>query len=313
MKQKKTNQSQIGLVFQALPERTGYRGFSTEDGGFESISPGVLQLTPPMVAQLSPHAVAFRYPSGVEQSHSNVGWLVNICGDPEEYSEALDYLAGLLERSPFPILNKPERVLAVRRDRLAATLAASTDVQTLPTLRFFADDRSLFRTRFELAGVTYPVMVQVAGERYGHKSVVIRSEDDWDQIFLIPWGDRWVYLSQLPQADRPRWVRMIASPYGSYVSGVSEGEPSRDDQAQANRIGQTVHSATGLDFAQVDVLLDDQGNGFVLDVSAAPEMRSDPAHPPYQRKALRDAERDIWRRLREITGLPLKMQLIHKL
>lgn len=313
MGQRILNDRKIGLVFQALPERTGYRGYSTEVGGFEVASPGVLQLTPPMVAQLNPSAAILRYPSEREQTHSNVGWLVNICGDPEEYGHALEYLAGLLERSSFPILNSPERVLAVRRDRLTATLAASTDLQALPTLRFFADDRALFRIHFERAGMTYPVMVQVAGERYGHKSVVIRSDDDWDQIFLIPWGDRWVYLGQLPQADRLRRLRMIATPYGSYVTGVMDGEPSHDDQAQVDRIGKSVHSATGLDFAQIEVLFDDQGRGFVLDISAAPEMRPDPAHQPYQRKALRDAERDIWRRLREITGLPLKMQLIHKL
>ena len=313
LKQNNMNRGRLGLVFQAFPERTGYLGFSTDEGGFEVVSPGVFQLTAPMISQLTAHAAVFRYPSGVDQSHSNVGWLVNICGDPEEYGEALEYLGGLLAKSHFPTLNKPEQVLAVRRDRLASTLGQSNDVQTLRTVRFFADDRDLFRKHFEQADMSYPVMVQVAGERYGHKSVVIRSDGDWDQIFSIPWGDRWVYLSQLPRSNTLRRIRVIVTPYGCYVTGVSDGELSREAQAQANRIGKNVRSTTGLDFAQVEVLLDEQGHGFVLDISAAPEMRPDPSHLPYQRKALRDVERDMWRKLREFTGLPLKMQLIHKL
>ena len=50
LKQSKMNRGRFGLVFQAFPERTGYLGFSTDEGGFEVVSPGVFQLTAPMIS-----------------------------------------------------------------------------------------------------------------------------------------------------------------------------------------------------------------------------------------------------------------------
>jgi glutathione synthase/RimK-type ligase-like ATP-grasp enzyme len=129
--------------------------------------------------------------------------LVNYIADADTSPVALRMLCGILDELRSGCFNHPAAVLDTGRDRVAAKLAGIPGLHVPRTIRRRIAEPAELVAALEAEGITYPVIVRIAGIHGGKTTVRIdRADDVASALRGIPWGGRDVYATEyVPYAD----------------------------------------------------------------------------------------------------------------
>lgn len=125
------------------------------------------------------------------------GPLVNYIADADSHSRTLAKVEKLVEHlgNP-PCFNPPKAVTRTRRDNLAVLLQGIRGVSMPRTLRIEPKHPREFAEAARAAGLSYPLIVRLAGTHNGISMVRIESPKGWDAVHALPWQGGAVYLTE---------------------------------------------------------------------------------------------------------------------
>ena len=218
------------------------------------------------------------FPPGAGAALNRSAWIVNMCADADEYSNALGWLAGLDAARTVPIFNHPKSILETRRDTIADRLGGIEGLIVPKCLRFTPEMPPDFQTAFREGGFHYPVLLRPTSSQTGQNLLKIDSADDWDQIYKIPWPGQTMFMTQfvdfaeaqgsyikirIAMVGRTHMVRHIKFDAGwkvhntedaaSYVQRELELIEHLEGSATLHRIVQEVQRRIPLDFWGLDL------------------------------------------------------------
>lgn len=185
-----------GLIFRAIPDNGKVQIVSNGKNAVKPAWPNCTVLPPEFHKELEAHANTLWYPQGINSTHSNVRWIVNMCADADEYASALRALSEMVAGTNVPVFNHPKAVAETRRDLTSQRLQGIPNLIVPNCVRFLADAPERFREVFEENNFEYPVLVRPGASQTGHNLVKIDSADDWGKVHTIPWGGRHLYMTQ---------------------------------------------------------------------------------------------------------------------
>lgn len=121
---------------------------------------------------------------------------INMLADADIYPLALEQAAGFVEEMKVPCFNHPRAVQRITRDGVYRQLRDIPGLHVPVTVRVRAQTLDALRAAMVSAGITYPVLVRMAGDHSGVSTVKVDGDGAWDAIHPLPWGGRDVYLTQ---------------------------------------------------------------------------------------------------------------------
>ena len=114
--------SKRGLIFRAIPDSRKVRIVPNDKGGVQAVWPNCSVLPPDIFKELEGRANTLWFPRKGKFTQKNVGWIVNMCADADEYASALKALEDLVEGANVPVFNHPKAVAMTRRDIISKRL-----------------------------------------------------------------------------------------------------------------------------------------------------------------------------------------------
>jgi hypothetical protein len=124
------------------------------------------------------------------------GPLVNYIADPDSHGNALVKAVALVEQLGRPCFNPPRLVARTQRDEVARRLTGIPGLRVPATVRLTPTHPRDFPAAVETHGLSYPVIVRLAGDHGGVSMVRIDGPSGWDAVFGLAWGGRAVYLTE---------------------------------------------------------------------------------------------------------------------
>lgn len=121
---------------------------------------------------------------------------INFMADADMYKAALRQASAFVQQLAVPCFNHPDAVAATGRDAVARALAGIEGVHMPVTVKVRADRLAQLHAAMDEAGISYPVLVRMAGDHNGASTVRVHDASDWEAINPLPWGGRDVYLTQ---------------------------------------------------------------------------------------------------------------------
>jgi glutathione synthase/RimK-type ligase-like ATP-grasp enzyme len=132
------------------------------------------------------------------------GPVVNYIADTDSHSRTLEKVQKLLERMGNPpCFNPPEAVRRTRRDRLAELLQGIAGVSMPRTIRMEPKHPREFAEAARTAGLSYPLIVRLAGTHNGISMVRMEDSKGWDAVHALPWQGGAVYLTEFVDCRDP--------------------------------------------------------------------------------------------------------------
>lgn len=123
--------------------------------------------------------------------------LVNFTAEPDTCGGALGILRDAVEAGGIACFNHPAAVLDSTRDAVAMKLAGVPGLQVPRTIRVRPVQPLDVAEAAEAAGLTWPVIVRVAGTHAGATTIRIdRREDVRDAMKRMPWGGHELYVTE---------------------------------------------------------------------------------------------------------------------
>lgn len=122
--------------------------------------------------------------------------LVNHIGDYDSCAEGLRLAEALRARSRLPCFNLPKNVARATRDGVSRMLSDVDGVLMPRTLRLQPTSPQEILASAATAGLSFPLIMRIAGDHGGRSMVRIESADDLAPIHSLPWGGRTVYLTE---------------------------------------------------------------------------------------------------------------------
>ena len=122
--------------------------------------------------------------------------LVNYIADPDSHETALKQAINIVTQTGRPCFNDPRKVIETRRDQIAEKFAGIPGLNTPRTVHIKPTHPRDFQNAAAEHGLKFPVIVRLAGDHGGVSTIRIDSPNDWDGIFVLPWGGRAVYLTE---------------------------------------------------------------------------------------------------------------------
>jgi len=225
------------------------------------------------------------------------GGLINYIADPDSHGNALAKAGRIADSVSRPCFNPPRLVAETRRDQVADRLSAIDGLRVPRTVRLAPKHPRDFVEAMRAHGLSYPVIVRLAGDHGGVSTVRVERPDGWDAIHQLPWGGRSVYLTEfvdyrdadgLFRKHRIAMVRgrgllrhvIIGSTWLLHRSERLEGARYVDEEDQRLRrfedeaLGnirptlQRIHEKIGLDYYGIDCHLADDGTLTLFEVNA---------------------------------------------
>lgn len=129
--------------------------------------------------------------------------LVNYIADPDSHETALKQAINIVEQTGRPCFNDPRKVIVTRRDQIAERLADVPGLNTPRTVRITPAHPRDFQQAADEHQLQFPLIVRLAGDHGGISTIRIDTSNDWDGIFVLPWGGRAVYLTEFSDFHDP--------------------------------------------------------------------------------------------------------------
>jgi len=236
------------------------------------------------------------------------GPLVNYIADPDSHGNALAKAVALVDRLGRPCFNPPRLVVRTQRDEVARRLAGIPGLRVPATLRLTPAHPRDFPAAVASQGLSYPVIVRLAGDHGGVSMVRVDGPDGWDAVFQLPWGGRAVYLTEffdyrdpdgLYRKHRIALVRglplarhvIIGRDWLLHVSKRIDEPRFLDEEIGRLRAFDTValpairstlaeiHKRIGLDYFGIDCHLADDGTLTLFEANATMNILFSPPSP----------------------------------
>ena len=319
---------------EAVPDDLSVRLAPRKQGGPIVIWPGRTVLTSQMRQRLADRADEYWFPNGGFGDLKGYSWAINLLGDPDRYSQALEFLSQELGIKGKSVFNPPDIILRTRRDRVWKELQHIENLVAPRCERFLAPHPNRFTEVFEQYAFEYPVLIRPEGSQTGKHLIRIDSRQDWDKVHSVPLGGRYVFMTQwvdfrisentwpkLRLSITPGKVRLRHILYGNtwMVHSMERDAETAErelevllkaDQWEAlQKLGKEIHKALPLDFFGVDigwksddefVLFEANANMTILSVRGMPQHR----RADYMANLMR-IEADVWGALEAVAG-PLR-------
>lgn len=183
-----------GLIFEALPADRNVRVRVGENGRPVYVWPNRLSLPPKVMKGAAAKAMRFLYPPKEPISFDHVPWIINLCGDADDYAYAMVALAQTFPGTP--IFNHPDGILRTRRDRAASLLEGVDGLDVPSCVRLYPKTLSDFEATFHKSALRYPVLVRPERSQTGKDVVKIDSPLQWRELEGMRWSGRAFYMTQ---------------------------------------------------------------------------------------------------------------------
>ena len=139
-----------------------------------------------MLPYLSPtrFSLAVRYlePGGAETAELAPGPVLNHVAEPDSCSEALGMVERIVAKSGRPCFNHPIAIGRTTRDEVSRALSGIEGLKVPKTIRVHERSGAELRNAIVRAGLTFPVLMRVAGF---HLGMSLMKVDTPDQIELV--------------------------------------------------------------------------------------------------------------------------------
>jgi len=135
------------------------------------------------------------------------GALLNHVADPDICSGALELIEQIVSKIARPCFNAPAAVTRSTRDQVARSLAGIPDLIVPKTIRIPGGSPDEVIAAAQEAGLTFPVLVRVAGAHGGLEMVRIDKPENAGQIAELKSGKKPLYVTEF---------RDFVSPDGLY-------------------------------------------------------------------------------------------------
>jgi hypothetical protein len=329
----KTNE---GILFSAIPsDHQITTHLKTDKLTPTVVWPGRTILTAEMKRVLAKKSKEIWHSTNSETRISTKKWIINKLADPDRYPHALKFLAEKTAASETKVFNHPTAVLGTRRDKIWRNLLGIQHLTTPKCVRFRATHPSHFQDAFRSGGFEYPVLIRPSGSQTGQNLLSIRSENEWDKIFSIPWGGRNIFMTQWVdfQSSENEWrkLRLSITPFGIRLRHILYGSSwlihsvERDEAMvekeveiirnvgeweRLQKLGEAIREKVGLDFFGVDLGWKSDTEFVLFEANATMSKLSYHLMPKFQREVyvnnLKSIEKDVWLTLESITGSTLR-------
>lgn len=327
-------QAKTGVLFQAIPEINGYHCAPQKLGPPTIVTPNYTILTNVMKQELVESSKTLWFPGMADVPFRNVGWLVNMCADGDEYFNSLSSIAAGLEGKKVPVFNHPKHVLDTRRDVISSKLQGIKGLTVPKCVRFSPALPADFRQAFEENEFEYPVLVRPVASQTGRDLILIENAEDWDKIFAIPWGGKQLYMTQFVDFSHGEndWIKIRLSVTSDNIrirhtilgnSWLLHGFERTGDIVDREmtytlhldkfpdlmRVGEEIRKRVPLDYFGIDLGFKSEEEFVLFEANPAMSILSGGNTPKYRRqdylKVIRTIEQDVWDQLIKVTGLPL--------
>ncbi len=144
---------------------------------------------------------------GTSSVETGPGPLLNHIGDPDSCSKSLALISEIAARIPRPCFNHPAAVARTTRDKVSELLAGIENLDAPKTIRIAPMAPEQLRDVVEAAGMTFPVLVRVAGAHLGLDLVLVESPKSSGEILKLSRNARSLYVTEF---------RKVSSPDGHY-------------------------------------------------------------------------------------------------
>lgn len=129
--------------------------------------------------------------------------LVNYIADPDSHETALKQAIDIVNQTGRPCFNDPRKIIETRRDQIAEKFAGISGLNTPRTILIKPTHPRDFQNAAAENGLSFPLIVRLAGDHGGVSTIRIDTPNDWDGIFVLPWGGRAVYLTEFADFHDP--------------------------------------------------------------------------------------------------------------
>jgi glutathione synthase/RimK-type ligase-like ATP-grasp enzyme len=187
-----------GIFFRAVPDDGRVDVQITPTNGLNLGFPNCFIPSPRLEKMISEATNPFWFPvhpKAQVQLPAN-GWVVNFCADADEYSRAMTFLKGILDKTGMPTFNHPDGIMNSRRDNISGLLQGIDGLTAPKCVRFSPKEPTDFQKTFDDNGFDYPVLVRPTASQTGTHLVKVQSADDWHKVHSIPWGGQTLYMTQ---------------------------------------------------------------------------------------------------------------------
>lgn len=183
-----------GLIFEALPADRKIRVRVGDKGRPVYVWPNRISLPENVLKGATAKAMRFLYPPKEPISFEHVPWIINLCGDADDYAYAMVALAKTFPDTP--IFNHPDGILRTRRDRAADLVRGLEGLDVPHCVRFSPKTLSDFEDTFQGSAFRYPVLVRPERSQTGKDVVKVDSRLGWRELEGMRWSGRFYYMTQ---------------------------------------------------------------------------------------------------------------------
>jgi glutathione synthase/RimK-type ligase-like ATP-grasp enzyme len=121
---------------------------------------------------------------------------INFMADADVHAMGLGLAEQFVSQMGAPCFNRPAAVLGTGRDEVARRLETVPGLVVPRTVKANETRMAGLRDAMARGGITYPVIVRMAGDQGGISTVRVDSEEHWEALHSLAWGGKDVYLTQ---------------------------------------------------------------------------------------------------------------------
>jgi glutathione synthase/RimK-type ligase-like ATP-grasp enzyme len=187
----------INILF-GLPDDGRARIFAAEDGSrIDFALPGTLGLLPFLSLESFEAKIVYLQPGRWTPVTLGPGPLVNHTADPDLCGRALHGMLQICSTVERPCFNHPGAIAATTRERVARVLTGISGLKVPKTIRVAGRVPAQLRQAIADAGLTYPVLVRVAGSHMGQNSIRAAAPGDIDGVVQLGGEPLALYATEL--------------------------------------------------------------------------------------------------------------------
>jgi len=184
----------IGLIYKSLPADGKVKVRVGKNGKPFYIWPNMFSLPSNVMKAISKNNMHFVYPPYAKTTFSYIPWIINLCGDPDEYEKAMDALDKSFK--DIPIFNHPKGIMRSRRDRSASLLMDIENLNVPKCVRFSPNYLSDFEHNFKKNSFSYPVLVRPVRSQSSIGVIKLEDDTNWKDFDGLPWANNHYYMTQ---------------------------------------------------------------------------------------------------------------------
>jgi pyruvate/2-oxoacid:ferredoxin oxidoreductase beta subunit len=184
----------IGLIYKSLPADRKVKVRVGKNGKPFYIWPNMFSLPPHVMKAISKNNMHFVYPPFASTSFKHIPWIINLCGDADEYENAMKALNENFKN--VPIFNHPKGIMRSRRDRSASILEGIEKFDIPKCIRLSPNHFSDFENTFKKNNFSFPVIVRPARSQSSVGVIKVDNVADWRTFESLPWANNHYYMTQ---------------------------------------------------------------------------------------------------------------------